>query len=30
MERFPMRRLELELKKFILPNVQWVSVKAVR
>jgi dihydroneopterin aldolase len=27
MERFPMRRLELELKKFILPNARYVSVK---
>ena len=30
MERFPMRRLELELKKFILPNVRYVSVRASR
>jgi dihydroneopterin aldolase len=30
MERFPMRRLKLELKKFILPNVRCVSVKAER
>jgi phosphoglycolate phosphatase len=30
MERFPMRRLELELKKFILPNARCVSAKAVK
>jgi dihydroneopterin aldolase len=30
MERFPMRSLELELKKFILPNARSVSVKAGR
>jgi phosphoglycolate phosphatase len=30
MERFPMRRLELELKKFILPNVRCVSAKTVK
>jgi len=29
MERFPIRRLELEVKKFILPNVRYVSVKAL-
>jgi dihydroneopterin aldolase len=28
MERFPMQRLEIELRKFILPNVQYVSVKS--
>jgi 7,8-dihydroneopterin aldolase/epimerase/oxygenase len=28
MGRFPMRRLEIELKKFILRNAQYVSVKA--
>jgi dihydroneopterin aldolase len=26
MARFPMRRLEIELKKFILPNARYVSV----
>jgi 7,8-dihydroneopterin aldolase/epimerase/oxygenase len=30
MERFPMRRLELEVKKFILPNARCVSVKTVK
>jgi dihydroneopterin aldolase len=30
MERFAIRRLELELKKFILPNARWVSVGEVR
>jgi dihydroneopterin aldolase len=30
MERFAIRRLELELKKFILPNAKWVSVGQVR
>ena len=30
MERFAIRRLELELKKFILPNARWVSVKSGR
>ena len=28
MERFPMQRLEIELRKFILPNAQYVSVKS--
>jgi dihydroneopterin aldolase len=28
MARFPMRRLEIELKKFILPNARYVSVKS--
>jgi len=29
MERFPIRRLELKLKKFILPNARFVGVKSV-
>jgi hypothetical protein len=28
MARFPMQRLEIELKKFILPNARYVSVKS--
>jgi 7,8-dihydroneopterin aldolase/epimerase/oxygenase len=28
MARFPMKRLEIELKKFILPNAWYVSVKS--
>jgi dihydroneopterin aldolase len=28
MARFPMQRLEIELKKFILPNAHYVSVKS--
>jgi dihydroneopterin aldolase len=28
MARFPMQRLEIELRKFILPNAQYVSVKS--
>jgi dihydroneopterin aldolase len=28
MARFPMQRLEIELKKFILPNTRYVSVKS--
>ena len=27
MERFAIRRLELELKKFVLPNASWVSCR---
>jgi dihydroneopterin aldolase len=30
LERFAIRRLELELKKFILPNARWISVGQVR
>jgi phosphoglycolate phosphatase len=30
MKRFPMRRLELELKKYILPNARYVSVRSSR
>jgi hypothetical protein len=30
MARFRIRHLELELKKFILPNTRYVSVKSVR
>jgi dihydroneopterin aldolase len=30
MVRFPMRRLELELKKYVLPNARYVSAKANR
>lgn len=30
MARFRMRHLEVELKKFILPNAKYVSVKSVR
>ncbi len=30
MKRFSVRRLEVELKKFILPNVRCVSVRAAR
>ena len=29
MERFPIRRLELQLKKFILPNARFVGVRSV-
>ena len=29
MERFPIRRLELQLKKFILPNTRFVGVRSV-
>ena len=28
MARFPMQRLEIELRKFILPNAQYVSVRS--
>jgi 7,8-dihydroneopterin aldolase/epimerase/oxygenase len=28
MARFPMRRLEIEVRKFILPNARYVSVKS--
>jgi 7,8-dihydroneopterin aldolase/epimerase/oxygenase len=28
LERFPMRRLEIELRKFILPNTRYVSVRS--
>ena len=28
LERFPMRRLEVELRKFILPNTRYVSVRS--
>ena len=28
MARFPMQRLEIELRKFILPNARYVSVKS--
>jgi len=30
MARFPMQRLEIELRKFILPNARYVSVKSDR
>jgi dihydroneopterin aldolase len=30
MARFRMRRLEIELRKFILPNAKYVSVKSLR
>ena len=30
MARFRMRHLEIELKKFILPNTRYVSVKSIR
>jgi dihydroneopterin aldolase len=29
-QRFPMRRLDVELKKFILPNARYISVKTTR
>jgi hypothetical protein len=28
MARFPIQRLEIELRKFILPNARYVSVKS--
>jgi dihydroneopterin aldolase len=30
MRLFPMRRLDVELKKFILPNARYISVKTTR
>jgi dihydroneopterin aldolase len=30
MKRFAIRRLELEVKKFVLPNARWVSVAEAR